>query len=154
MKGLLLVYSSMLGLLAVVANAEDGSWYETGFAKQLSQQGDIRAIVPSVLDSATAWEISECKKERIDEGTVRQYLALAEEGDAIGHDYSSYPCKFLITIRYDEKDWVLDLNVSGLGYLKGPQGEWHTIGCGRTCSHFMPNAAKDGELCEEEHDAC
>lgn len=148
------IIAFLLGVGCFASSAQDGQWYRPGYAKELSQQGQVLSIVLSYTDNATESEREFCNSETISEGDVRRYLALADDVDVAGHDFSSYPCRFLISILMGDERWLLDLNVSGLGYLSGSNNRWHTIACGHACSSFMPSAGSDLENCQNSDDEC
>ena len=154
MRGLASVILLAVFSLPGLTQVQEVGWYSSGYAKLLSQQGKVVLIEQSVVEGATDSERQLCESETLTEGDVRRYLALADDSDVVGHDFSSYPCKFLVTIVMADERWLLDLNVSGLGYLRDSKQRWHTIGCGLACSAFMPNAGTDAELCLDADDAC
>lgn len=143
-----------LCVVGFVSMAESVFNYRPGLARQLSQQGKVVSIVPHVREGASEWERSECAKEIVSEGTVRQYLAVADDVEVDAHDYASYPCLFTITIQFEKVEWTLDLNISGLGYLRTGETQWHALGCGMACSKFLPNAESESELCISAEAGC
>lgn len=128
--------------------------YVPGLARQISLQGEVISIQRVIRDGAYDWEKKACESESVTDGAVRQYLAIADDVNVDSHDFDNTVCSFLVSIRFNGEIWQLDLNISGLSYLRtGPSGG-QVLGCGSACAKFLHNAESAAETCLHANDGC